>query len=99
MFTHQGIAVDAWARIESNCRMEHKVVGDEMEIEFGARAGALNLVIRMKRLANWPPCLPTPKPHSAHWMPKRSGKDLRQHEVMSRGRSRASTFRHSVSAA
>lgn len=45
MFANQGIMVDAWARIESNCRMEHEVVGGEMQIEFGTRTGVLNLVM------------------------------------------------------
>jgi len=44
MFTHHGIAVDAWARIEGDCVVKCDVVGDEAQFEIGHRTASLNLV-------------------------------------------------------
>ena len=44
MFTHQGIAVDACARIEGDCVVRCEVVGDEAQFEIGHRTASLNLV-------------------------------------------------------
>jgi hypothetical protein len=45
MFTHRGIAVDSFARIESDCSMTCTVVGDEAQFEFGDTTHCLNLIV------------------------------------------------------
>jgi hypothetical protein len=51
MFTHQGIAIDAWAKIEGECPISYEVVGDEVQFELGGSASALNLVATENGLA------------------------------------------------
>jgi len=53
MFTHQGIAIDAWARIEGECPISYEVVGDEVQFELGGSAAALNLVATEKGLTTF----------------------------------------------
>jgi hypothetical protein len=50
MFTHQGIAIDAWAKIEGECPISYEVVGDEVQFELGGSAASLNLVATEKGL-------------------------------------------------
>ncbi len=45
MYTSRGITVDAWAKIEPDCHLEHYITGDDMQIEFGIETGVLHLVI------------------------------------------------------
>ncbi|MFD9896271.1 hypothetical protein ACFWY9_43565 [Amycolatopsis sp. NPDC059027] len=52
MFTHRGIAVDTWARIEDNCSIRYEVVGDEAQFEFGSNATSLNIVATAGGLAS-----------------------------------------------
>jgi hypothetical protein len=50
MFTHQGIAIDAWAKIEGECPISYEVVGDEVQFELGGSSASLNLVASEKGL-------------------------------------------------
>jgi hypothetical protein len=50
MFTHQGIAVDSWARVEDGCRLRCEVVGDEAQFEFGERVASLSLIFSERGL-------------------------------------------------
>lgn len=50
MFTHQGIAVDSWARVEDGCRVRCEVVGDEAQFEFGERIASLSVVFSERGL-------------------------------------------------
>ncbi|WP_158880965.1 hypothetical protein [Amycolatopsis anabasis] len=45
MFTYNGIAVDAWARIEGRCPISCEVIGNEAQFEIGTNVASLNLVI------------------------------------------------------
>lgn len=45
MSASRGVTVDAWAKIEPDCHLEHYITGDDMQIEFGIEVGVLHLVI------------------------------------------------------
>jgi hypothetical protein len=53
MFTYQGIAIDAWAKIEGECPISYEVVGEEVQFEIGSSAASLNLVATEKGLATF----------------------------------------------
>ncbi|MGQ0839144.1 hypothetical protein [Actinokineospora sp.] len=50
MFTHRGIGIDSFAKIESDCPMTCEVVGNEAQFEFGHATHCLNLVITEQAL-------------------------------------------------
>lgn len=44
MFTHHGIGLDSFARIEGDCSVRYEVVGNEAQFEFGSMDCTLDLV-------------------------------------------------------
>jgi len=52
MFTHQGIALDSWAKIEGECVIKYEVVGDEAQFRLGPTQSVLNLVFSERGLEN-----------------------------------------------
>lgn len=45
MIVQQGISVDAWVNLDSSCEINLEVFGEQLQIEFGSRAGSLGMVI------------------------------------------------------
>jgi hypothetical protein len=55
MSIHQGIAVDALAKVEGQCAMECELVGDEAQFELGSGANSTHLVFTENGLTNLVP--------------------------------------------
>ncbi|MGH3932351.1 MAG: hypothetical protein ACRDTF_20525 [Pseudonocardiaceae bacterium] len=44
MFTHSGIAVEAWVKIEGNCPIKWEVVDDQAQFVIGPNSATLSLI-------------------------------------------------------
>lgn len=50
MFTHGGIAVEAWVKIEGNCPIKWEVVHDQAQFMIGPTSATLSLMASEKGL-------------------------------------------------